>query len=64
MSGAGRHILWLIVGLLGSAALGVVALSRGESVSALWMVIAAVCIYLIAYRYYSLFLANKAFGKM
>ena len=62
MSGAGRHIVWVIVGLLGAVALGIVALSRGESVSALWMVIAAVCIYLIAYRYYSLFLATRAFG--
>ena len=62
MSAAGRHIPWLIVGLLGAVALAIVALSRGESVSALWMVIAAVCIYLIAYRYYSLFLANKVLG--
>lgn len=62
MSTTGRHVLWLVVGLLGAFALGTVALSRGESVSALWLVVAAVCIYLIAYRYYSLFLARKALG--
>jgi carbon starvation protein len=44
--------------VLGAAALGVLALNRGESVNAAWMVVAAICIYLIAYRFYSLFLAN------
>lgn len=41
--------------------MGTVALSRGETISALWIVIAAVCVYLIAYRYYSRFIANKVF---
>ncbi|MBH9579475.1 carbon starvation CstA family protein [Inhella proteolytica] len=58
----GRHLVWLIVALLGAGALAAVALGRGEAVSALWVVVAAVCVYLIAYRYYSLFLATRVFG--
>ncbi|WP_416426979.1 carbon starvation CstA family protein [Pseudomonas sp. App30] len=53
-----RHLPWLIVAVLGACALGVVALRRGEAVNALWIVVAAVAIYLVAYRYYSLFIAN------
>ena len=62
MSGMGRHLAWFFVALLGAFALAAVALGRGEAVSALWVVVAAVCVYLIAYRYYSLFLATKVFG--
>ena len=54
-----RHIPWLVVAVLGAAALGVVALRRGEAINALWIVVAAVAIYLVAYRYYSLFIATK-----
>ena len=50
---------WLAVAVLGAVALGIVALSRGEPVNAVWLVIAAVCIYLIAYRFYALFIADK-----
>ncbi len=53
-----RHLPWLVVAALGACALGVVALRRGEAVNALWIVVAAVAIYLVAYRYYSLFIAN------
>ena len=62
MSGLGRHLGWLFVAVLGAFALAAVALGRGEAVSALWVVVAAVCVYLIAYRYYSLFLATKVLG--
>ncbi|MDO9437210.1 carbon starvation CstA family protein [Hydrogenophaga sp.] len=62
MSGMGRHLGWFFVAVLGAFALAAVALGRGEAVSALWVVVAAVCVYLIAYRYYSLFLATKVFG--
>ena len=57
-----RHLVWLVVALVGAFALGTVALSRGESINALWIVTAAICVYLIAYRYYSLFIANKVLG--
>ncbi|KRW62862.1 carbon starvation CstA family protein [Pseudomonas sp. TTU2014-080ASC] len=53
------HLAWFAVALLGAFALGTVALSRGETINALWIVVAALAIYLVAYRYYSLFIANK-----
>ncbi|WP_460081730.1 carbon starvation CstA family protein [Pseudomonas sp. H3_H05] len=54
-----RHLPWLLLAVLGACALGVVALRRGEAINALWIVVAAVAIYLVAYRYYSLFIANN-----
>ena len=57
-----RHLVWLVVAVVGAFALGTVALTRGESVNALWVVTAAICTYLIAYRYYSLFIAEKVLG--
>ena len=54
-----RHIPWLALAVLGACALGVVALRRGEAINALWIVVAAVALYLVAYRYYSLFIATK-----
>ncbi|MDD3327958.1 MAG: carbon starvation CstA family protein [Zoogloea sp.] len=59
MNSLQRHLGWAAVATLGAGALGVVALNRGESINALWLVVAAVCVYLIAYRYYSLFIADK-----
>ncbi|MBE7525711.1 carbon starvation protein A, partial [candidate division WWE3 bacterium] len=50
---------WLLFSLLGASAFAVIALNRGESISAIWIVIAAVCVYLIAFRFYSLFIANR-----
>jgi carbon starvation protein len=55
----GHHLPWLLVGLLGAGAFGVVANTRGEPVGAPWIVVAAVCCYLVAYRYYSLFIAER-----
>ncbi|MGZ0785633.1 carbon starvation CstA family protein [Pseudomonas saponiphila] len=54
-----RHVPWLLLAIVGACALGVVALRRGEAINALWIVVAAVAIYLVAYRYYSLFIANN-----
>ncbi len=53
---------WAALALLGACALGVVALSRGETISALWIVIAAVSVYFIAYRFYARFIAYKVIG--
>jgi carbon starvation protein len=58
-NGALFWLLWLGVAGLGAVALGTVALSRGEAVNAVWLVTAAVCTYLIAYRFYSLFIARS-----
>ena len=54
-------IAWLLVAIIGAVALGTIALHRGESINAVWLVAAAVCSYSIAYRYYSLFIAKKVF---
>ena len=54
-------IVWLLVAVLGAISFGTLALSRGEHVNAVWLVLAAICIYSIAYRFYSLFIANKVF---
>ncbi|MBN4667444.1 carbon starvation protein A [Pandoraea nosoerga] len=54
-----QQLPWAAVAIVGACALGTVALSRGETVSALWIVIAAVCVYLIAYRFYSKFIATR-----
>jgi carbon starvation protein len=48
-----------MLSLIGASALAVIALNRGESIGAIWIVIAAVCVYLIAFRFYSLFIANR-----
>jgi carbon starvation protein len=61
-NGIQTKLLWAAIALLGAVSLGIVALSRGEPVNAAWLVIAAVCIYFIAYRYYALFIANKVLG--
>ena len=54
-----RAVLWLLVTALGALALGMVALGRGEPVGAVWMVVAAVATYAVAYRFYSAFLAAR-----
>src|SRR6202171_4546944 len=61
-NGIQSKLLWAAVIALGALSFGIVALSRGESVNAAWLVIAAVCIYLVAYRFYALFIASKALG--
>jgi len=53
---------WLLVALAGAGALGVVALRRGESISAAWLLVAALCTYAIGYRFYSAFIAAKIFA--
>jgi carbon starvation protein len=57
-----RALIWIVVSALGAVAFGVLALARGETISAAWLLIAAVCTYVIGYRFYSKFLANKVFG--
>lgn len=59
MKGGLGKLGWAALAVLGAFCLGTVALRRGEQINALWIVVAAVSIYLVAYRYYSLFIANK-----
>mgnify|MGYP002651725515 CR=1 FL=1 len=54
-----RLLIFGAIAILGAVALGIIALHQGESISAVWMVVAAVCTYAIAYRFYSRYLANK-----
>ncbi|WP_447589136.1 carbon starvation CstA family protein [Aquipseudomonas campi] len=54
-----RHVPWAVLAVVGACALGVVALRRGEAINALWIVVASVALYLVAYRYYSLFIATR-----
>ncbi|QNT70550.1 carbon starvation CstA family protein [Defluviicoccus vanus] len=53
------YVAWAAVAVLGAFALGTVALHRGESINAVWILVAAVCVFLIGYRFYSLFIAEK-----
>ena len=53
-----RHLPWLLIAIVGAFALSVVALSRGETINALWIVVAAVSSFLVAYRYYALYIAR------
>jgi carbon starvation protein len=53
---------WLGVGALGAGALATVALSQGESISAAWLLVAAVCTYLIGYRFYSRIISHDIFN--
>ncbi len=62
MKRLGSQLGWAALSLAGAASLAYVALRRGESINAVWIVVAAVCVYLIAYRFYSLFIARKVVG--
>src|SRR3990167_6700411 len=52
-----KNIIWIMVAVLGAAAIGGIALNRGESINALWLITAAVCVYAIAYRFYAAWIA-------
>jgi carbon starvation protein len=54
--------MWAGVAVLGAISFAVVALTRGEPVNAAWLVVASVCIYFIAYRFYALYITGKVFG--
>ncbi len=55
-------IIWFLVALAGGTGWAMLALARGEPVSAAWLVLAAVGTYLIAYRFYSRMIAHQIFG--
>jgi carbon starvation protein len=52
-------LVWALITLLGAGSLGVLALHRGEPISAAWLVTAALCTYALAYRFYSKFIAIR-----
>src|SRR5688572_3228541 len=50
---------WLLVAIVGAVALGGVALNRGEAVNSMWLIVAAICVYALGYRFYSAFIAAR-----
>jgi carbon starvation protein len=54
-----KIFVWLGIALLGGGALAAIALTRGEQLNATWFVVASVCCYLVAYRFYSAFIAAR-----
>jgi carbon starvation protein len=57
-----KYIGWLALAVVGAVAWGELALHRGETISAAWLVLAAVGTYLLGYRFYSRFLAHRVLG--
>jgi carbon starvation protein len=55
-------LAWTAVALLGAGALGAIALHRGEPLNGVWFVVAALASFLVAYRFYSAFLAARVLG--
>ena len=55
-------LVWVAIAAAGAGAFGFIALARGETISAAWLVVAAVCTYLVAYRFYSRFIGQTVFG--
>ncbi|NOJ93476.1 carbon starvation protein A [Corallococcus sp. CA049B] len=60
MGGVARKLGWVALALAGAFCLGVVALHRGESISAIWLVVASVAVFMLGYRFYGRFIAEKA----
>ncbi|XXF76169.1 carbon starvation CstA family protein [Myxococcaceae bacterium GXIMD 01537] len=60
MAGVASKLAWALLAILGACCLGVVALHRGETLNATWLVVASVSIFLLGYRFYSRFIADKA----
>ncbi|HEY1304382.1 MAG TPA: carbon starvation CstA family protein [Vicinamibacterales bacterium] len=54
-------VVWTTIAALGAAALTMLALSRGETISAAWIVVAGLCSYAVAYRFYARFIAFRIF---
>ena len=54
-----NKLLWGVIAIVGASCFGYLALQQGETVSAMYLVVAAVCIYMIAYRFYGRFVAYK-----
>ena len=52
-------ILWVAIAIVGAFCLGVVALRRGEPINAIWLVAAAISIFVIGYRFYGKFIERS-----
>ena len=56
------HLLWIGIACLGAGAFAVMALGRGETINAAWLLTAAICTYAIGYRFYARFIATRIFA--
>jgi carbon starvation protein len=54
-----KKLLWIAVTLIGLGAVAVLALSQGEQINALWIIVAGLCAFAISYRFYSKWLATR-----
>ncbi|HEY8539479.1 MAG TPA: carbon starvation CstA family protein, partial [Steroidobacteraceae bacterium] len=54
-----RKLFWILVAIIGAFAVGGIAISRGETINAMWIVVAAVCVYALGYRFYSAWIAAR-----
>jgi carbon starvation protein len=61
-NGLRRYGIWVVVALIGALCWGMLALSRGETVNAGWLLFAALASYAIAYRFYARFIQNRVLG--
>ncbi len=52
-------LLWAAIAITGAVCLGGIATYRGESINSIWLILAAVCVYLIAFRFYAHFIAAR-----
>jgi carbon starvation protein len=57
-----RFGIWVVIALVGAVCWGMLALSRGETVNAGWMLFAALASYAIAYRFYARFIRDRVLG--
>jgi carbon starvation protein len=57
-----KALLWIAIGLAGGLALSIIAFQRDEKINAIWFVVASLCTYAIAYRFYARFIATKIFS--
>ncbi|MCI0437469.1 MAG: carbon starvation protein A, partial [Gemmatimonadetes bacterium] len=55
-----RRLIWLLVAAVGAFAIGGLALIRGETINATWIIVAAVCVYALGYRFYAAWIAARA----
>jgi len=59
MNALAGKLVWAAIAVIGAICLGVIALERGEPINAIWLVVAALCVFSIGYRFYSKFIAEK-----
>ena len=59
MNKVASAVVWILIAVIGAFAFSIVALGRGETINAVWLVTAALSVYFIAYRFYSKFIAER-----